>query len=90
MTLAILVQQSGYRTFKALYTEDAQVRLRAEFPGLVSYHRFSELLSRAAACCRGSSLRGHLPGWLDPYTRMKERKKYGLKRARKAPQYTKR
>ena len=29
-------------------------------------------------------------GFLTRYPRMKERKKYGLKRARKAPQYTKR
>ncbi len=46
MTIAILFQQSGYRTFKAFYTQHVQVALRAEFPGLVSYNRFVELLPR--------------------------------------------
>lgn len=46
MTIAILFQQSGYRTFKAFYTEYVQVHLRAEFPQLVSYNRFLELLPR--------------------------------------------
>jgi hypothetical protein len=46
MTIAILVQQSGYRTFKAFYTQHVQVHLRAEFPHLVSYNRFIELLPR--------------------------------------------
>lgn len=46
MTIAILFQQSGYRTFKAFYTQYVQVHLRAEFPHLVSYTRFIELLPR--------------------------------------------
>lgn len=46
MTIAILFQQSGYRTFKAFYTEYVQVHLRAEFPQLVSYTRCIELLPR--------------------------------------------
>src|SRR5690349_7376746 len=46
MTIAILFQQSGYRTFKAFYTQEVQGHLRAEFPQLVSYHRFIELLPR--------------------------------------------
>ncbi len=46
MTIAILFQQSGYRTFKAFYTQHVQVHLRAEFPHLVSYNRFIELLPR--------------------------------------------
>lgn len=46
MTIAILFQSSGYRTFKAFYTEYVQVHLRAEFPHLVSYNRFIELLPR--------------------------------------------
>ena len=46
MTIAILFQQSGYRTFKAFYTEYVQVHLRQEFPHLVSYNRFIELLPR--------------------------------------------
>lgn len=46
MTIAILFQQSGYRTFKTFYTQYVQVHLRQEFPGLVSYNRFIELLPR--------------------------------------------
>src|SRR5215469_11177626 len=44
MTIAILFQQSHYRTFKAYYTEHVQQHLRGEFPQLVSYSRFVELL----------------------------------------------
>ncbi len=44
MTIAILFQQSHYRTFKAYYTEHVQQHWRAEFPQLVSYSRFVELL----------------------------------------------
>jgi hypothetical protein len=44
MTIAILFQQSHYRTFKAYYTEHVQQHLRGEFPHLVSYSRFVELL----------------------------------------------
>lgn len=46
MTIVILFQQSGYRTFKAFYTQYVQVHLRAEFPQLVSYNRMVELLPR--------------------------------------------
>ena len=46
MTTAILFQQSGYRTFKAYYTRHVQLHLRSEFPQLVSYSRFVELLPR--------------------------------------------
>jgi hypothetical protein len=46
MTIAILFQQSGYRTFKAFYTQHVQVSLRGEFPQLVSYNRFVELAPR--------------------------------------------
>ena len=46
MTIAILFQQSHYRTFKAFYTEYVQTHLRQEFPRLVSYNRFIELLPR--------------------------------------------
>ena len=44
MTIVILFQQSHYRTFKAFYTEHVQQHLRAEFPHLVSYSRFVELM----------------------------------------------
>ena len=46
MTIAILFQSSHYRTFKAFYTEHVQQQLRGEFPQLVSYSRFVELLPR--------------------------------------------
>jgi hypothetical protein len=46
MTLVILFHQSHYRDFKAFYTEYVQKHLRQEFPGLVSYNRFVELMPR--------------------------------------------
>jgi hypothetical protein len=46
MTILILFQQSGYRTFKGFYTQYVQVHLRAEFPQLVSYTRFVDLMPR--------------------------------------------
>ena len=44
MTIVILFHQSHYRTFKAFYTEHVQEHLRGEFPTLVSYGRFVELM----------------------------------------------
>ena len=44
MTILILFHQSHYRTFKAYYTEYVQRHLRSEFPTLVSYQRFVELM----------------------------------------------
>lgn len=44
MTLLIHFHQSSYRDFKAYYQKYVLVQLRAEFPGLVSYQRFIELL----------------------------------------------
>ena len=44
MMIAILFQHSHYRTFKAFYTEHVQQHLHTEFPQLVSYSRFVELL----------------------------------------------
>ena len=46
MTILILFQQSGYRTFKGFYTQHVQTQLRNEFPQLVSYTRFVDLISR--------------------------------------------
>lgn len=46
MTILILFQQSGYRTFKGYYTQHVQTQLRAEFPQLVSYTRFVALIPR--------------------------------------------
>ena len=44
MTILILFHQSHYRTFKAYYTDYVQRHLRSEFPALVSYQRFVELM----------------------------------------------
>ena len=49
MTILILFQQSGYRTFKGFYTHYVQTQLRAEFPQLVSYPRFVALIPRVLA-----------------------------------------
>jgi hypothetical protein len=46
MTLVIHFHQSGYRHFKDYYTEHVQKHLTAEFPHLVSYSRFIQLLPR--------------------------------------------
>ena len=44
MTLLIYFHQSGYRNFKQYYTEHVAVYLKKEFPHLVSYNRFVELM----------------------------------------------
>src|SRR5579864_6424484 len=44
MTILILFQQSQYRTFKAFYVGHVQRYWRDEFPQLVSYSRFVELM----------------------------------------------
>jgi hypothetical protein len=49
MTILIHFHQSHYRTFKAYYTEYVQVHLRTEFPALVSYGRFVQLIPRVLA-----------------------------------------
>jgi len=46
LTILILFQQSGYRTFKGFYTQHVQVHLRQEFPALLSYPRFVALMPR--------------------------------------------
>jgi len=46
LTILILFQQSGYRTFKGFYTQHVQAHLRQEFPQLVSYTRFIDLMPR--------------------------------------------
>lgn len=47
MTILIYFHQSGYRNFKTYYTEYVMKHLRAEFPKLVSYNRFVELMPMA-------------------------------------------
>ncbi len=44
ITILIHFHQSHYRNFKAYYLEYVLVRLRGEFPGLVSYNRYVEFL----------------------------------------------
>ena len=44
MTILIHFHQSNYRNFKAYYLEYVMTHLRNEFPGLVSYNRFIELI----------------------------------------------
>lgn len=44
MTILIRFHQSGYRTFKQYYEEHVCIYLRQEFPALVSYARFVELM----------------------------------------------
>jgi len=46
LTILILFQQSGYRTFKGFYTHYEQITLRHEFPILLSYTRCVELMPR--------------------------------------------
>jgi DDE family transposase len=44
MTIVIFFHHMRYRDFKTYYTQFVQVYLRAEFPHLVSYNRFVELM----------------------------------------------
>jgi transposase len=44
MTILIHFHQSHYRDFKAFYTGHVLTHLRADFPGLVSYSRFVQLI----------------------------------------------
>jgi hypothetical protein len=46
MTILIWFHHAHYRTFKAYYIEHVQTHLRSEFPTLVSYQRFVELMPR--------------------------------------------
>ena len=47
MTILIHFHQSRYRDFKSYYTLHVREHLSQEFPGLVSYQRFVELMPRA-------------------------------------------
>ena len=47
LTILILFQQSGYRTFKGFSTQHVQAHLCQEFPGLLSYSRFVALMPRS-------------------------------------------
>jgi hypothetical protein len=67
MTIMIHFHQSHYRHFKAYYTEYVQERLRSEFPQLVGYGRFVQLmpicayLVRCYGQCTGVSFIGSTP-----------------------------
>jgi Transposase DDE domain len=47
MTIIVLFHTSGYRDFKTFYTQYVQKHLAFEFPRLVSYNRFVELMRGA-------------------------------------------
>jgi hypothetical protein len=47
MTILVHFHESRYRDFKSYYTQHVQEHLSREFPGLVSYQRFIELMPRA-------------------------------------------
>jgi transposase len=47
MTIIVWFQQSSYRTFKDYYLKEVCLHLRSEFPNLVSYNRFVELMPQA-------------------------------------------
>jgi hypothetical protein len=47
MTIIVWFQQSGYCTFKDYYRKEVCQHLRDEFPSLVSYNRFVELMPQA-------------------------------------------
>ena len=48
MTICIAYHQSGYKNFKAFYREFVIKYLHGQFPKLVSYNRFTELMSKVS------------------------------------------
>jgi len=48
LTIIIHFHQSNHRNFKHYYTDYVRVYLNSDFPGLVSYSRFVELMSSAS------------------------------------------
>lgn len=46
MTIVIHFHHARYRDFKTYYTQYVRVHLKGEFPNLVSYNRFVELMER--------------------------------------------
>ena len=63
MTLTILFQLSGFRTFKHFYIFYVQKHMKDDFPVTVSYNRFTELINQnlmamslfLKTCCLGDS-----------------------------------
>ncbi len=64
MTILICFHHSRYRTFKAYYTQHVCVAWRTEFPGLVSYSRFVEVMPSVLVplCAYLESCRGRCTG----------------------------
>lgn len=64
MTIVIHFHQSHYRDFKTYYIEHVQKHLQGEFPHLVSYQRFVELMSSAVVplCAYLLQCFGHCTG----------------------------
>jgi hypothetical protein len=64
MTILIHFHQSQYRTFKAYYTQHVLLHLRSEFPHLVGYARFVQLMPRVLSllCAYLFSLFGQCRG----------------------------
>ncbi len=73
-------------------TSSFNISIRVEGGGLTGQAGAAALGIARALCVADENLRSVLKknGFLVRDSRAKERKKYGLKRARKAPQYTKR
>ncbi|MEO9569626.1 MAG: hypothetical protein ABJH82_13425 [Polaribacter sp.] len=46
VTITILFQLSGFRTFKLFYVHYVQNHMQHEFPNTVSYNRFVELMQQ--------------------------------------------
>jgi len=63
ITLCILFQLSGFRTFKHFYIFYVQKHMKSDFPATVSYNRFTELAGQnlmamslfLKTCCLGNS-----------------------------------
>ena len=64
MTIIIWFHMSSYRTFKDYYIKHVCKHLRSEFPDLVSYNRFVELMSGALLplCCYLRTRKGNCSG----------------------------
>ena len=64
MTIIIWFQLSGYRTFKDYYQNEVSKHLRQEFPNLVSYNRFVELMPSTLLplCCYLQTRKGKTAG----------------------------
>ena len=64
MTIAIAFHGSGYKTFKEFYTNEVLKHWQSDFPNLVSYNRFVELIpwSLMLLACFLSTRRGQMTG----------------------------